>query len=153
MYACLYGTHRQLQFLGYLLIGIILQKSHFEECAILLRERVYVVLNLRALLQTYELLLGRWGTCPWSCKSLIYRQVLLSASLIIYVCVACYGVYPLTKRIAVGVAVQVYIYFDKRLLQQIVGIYCRCESLQEELPYRFAIAIEEVLKGCMVALE
>ena len=82
-----------------------LKKSHFEERAILLRERVYVVLNLRALLQTYELLLGRWGTCPRSCKSLIYRQVLLLTSLIIYVCVASYGVYPLTKRIAVGVAV------------------------------------------------
>ena len=58
VYLRLHGTHRKVQFFGYLVVGVILKKTHRKELAILLWQTTDIVLYLRALLHIYKVLFG-----------------------------------------------------------------------------------------------
>ena len=99
MYLSLYGAHRQVQFLGYLVVRVVLQKSHRKEAAVILRQRLDVVLYLSALLLTDHVLLGSGGVGYGCGKLLVDGEILLTASLKVDVCVARDGVDPLSEGV------------------------------------------------------
>ena len=113
----LYGTHRKVKFLGYFVVGVILQKTHCEEAAIVLGQAVDIVLNLSALLEVDEILLGGWRNGCRSRKFFVYRDVFLTATLEVDMGIAGDGIDPLSEGVFGRIAVQVYIYFDECLLQ------------------------------------
>ena len=117
----------------------------------MLGQAVDIVLDLRALLQVYKVLLGRGSDGRWGGKFLVNGYILLTSALKVDMGVSCNGVNPLSKGVFGRVAMQIYIDFDECLLKQILGILSRCRTLQKEAAYSVAIAIEEVFKSYVVA--
>lgn len=65
----------------------------------MLGQAVDIVLDLRALLQVYEVLLGRWCDGRRCGKFLVDRDVLLSAALEVNMGIARNGVNPLSEGV------------------------------------------------------
>lgn len=52
------STHWKIQLFSNLLIGVILQKTHGKELSVLLWKAIYVIFDLAALLNVYQVILG-----------------------------------------------------------------------------------------------
>lgn len=99
VYLSLYSTHWQVQFLGYLVVGVVLKESHRKEAAVILRQRLDVVLYLSALLLADHVLLGS-GCIGYGCGELfVDGEILLTASLKVDMCVARNGIDPLSEGV------------------------------------------------------
>ena len=147
------STHRQMEFFGNLLVGVILQKTHHKKLAVLLGQRAYILLNLRALLYADKSIFGRRGTRNVRGELLINRKVILTAAFKVDVGIAGNGVDPLTEGRFRRVALQIDLDLDEGLLQQILGILHRCRTMQQQTAYSFAITVEEILKGDIITLQ
>ena len=145
-------THGHVEFLGYLLVGEVVDETHDEESPVLLRQQLDVALDLRALLRVDEALLGRGGARCRRRELAVDGYVLLTLALEVDMRILGYGVEPLPEGIFGRVAVEVGIYLYERLLQQVVRILGGCRTLQEQTPYGVAVAVEEVFECRMVAL-
>ena len=95
----LYGTHREVQFFRYFIVRIILHKTHRKEASVVLGQAVDIVLNLRALLQVYEVLLGRGSNGRRGGKFLVNGDILLTSALKVDMGVARNSVNPLSEGI------------------------------------------------------
>ena len=143
-------SHRQVQLLGNLVVGVVLQKTHLEELAILRRQALDIVLNLSALLHTYQALLGRGSAGRRGREFFIDREILLTATLEVDVGIACDGIDPLPEGVVGRVAVQIDIDLDEGLLQQILRILHRGRALQKQTTYGIAISVEQILEGHII---
>lgn len=93
------STHRQMEFFRNFVVGVIIQKAHCKQTAIVFGQAVYIVLYLRALLQIYEVFLRRWRHSRRSRESLVYRYILLAAALEVDVGVTRNGIDPLSEGV------------------------------------------------------
>lgn len=127
----LHGTHWQVEFFRYFIVRIILHKTHRKEASVMLGQAVDIVLDLRALLQVYKVLLGRGSDGRWGGKFLVNGYILLTSALKVDMGVSRNGINPLSEGVFGRVAMQIYIDFDECLLEQIFGIFGRCRALQK----------------------
>ena len=153
MYAGFDGTHRQLQFLGYLFVGVLLDKAQTEQKTVLLGQRLQKMLYLQSLLRVDDTLLGCGGVGRRCGETLVYRETALTAARKVYKGVASDGIEPLPEGVIAVVGVYIEIYFYKCLLQKVVGIIVIAEALHEQTAYGVAVAVEQMLESGCIALE